>query len=297
MPPSAPPPRRRALRHGLALAGLGALVALAAAGCAQRGGAPGPTGWRAAPGQALLLGEVHDNAAQHALRTQGLAALLAQGDRPALLMEHFDRQQQPAIDALHPPGSAPAPADIDARTDALLRLGLPGWPWPLLRPVLRQAVQHGLPLVAANLGRAEARLVMQQGLAASGWQADMPADIARAQADAIVASHCGQVDAAMAGRLSLAQVARDQAMARLLAQHAGRGVVLLAGNGHVRADIGVPRWLDAGLRARTRVVGLLEDDGGTPAAAFDSTLTTPAQPRPDPCAGLRMPAGPASSPR
>jgi hypothetical protein len=68
----------------------------------------------------------------------------------------------------------------------------------------------------------------------------------------------------------------------------------------VRADIGVPRWLDADLRARTRIVGLLEAEAGadtaTQPAAFDSVLTTRAQPRPDPCAGLRMPAPAAPAP-
>ena len=277
------PDRRRALQQGLALA------ALAQAGCSSTGHAAGPTGWRAGPGQALLLGEVHDNAAQHALRARGLAELLALGDRPALLMEQFDRDRQAAIDALHTPGQIPPPQVLEARVDALVQAGGAGWHWPFYRPCLRLALAHGLPLVAANVSRAEARLVMQQGLAATGWRADVPADIQQAQTRLIEASHCGQLDAAGATRLALAQVARDQAMATLVARHAGRGVVLLAGNGHVRADIGVPRWLDAGLRSRTQVVGLLEagDAGG---AGFDSVLTTPAQARPDPCAGLQMPA-------
>ena len=73
-------------------------------------------------------------------------------------------------------------------------------------------------------------------------------------------------------------------MARLVARHAGRGVVLLAGNGHVRSDIGVPRWLPADLRPRTRVVGALEA-GSTEPAAYDTVLRTAAQTRPDPCAG------------
>ena len=39
----------------------------------------------------VLLGEVHDNAAQHALRLQAFEAWLASGARPALVMEQFDR--------------------------------------------------------------------------------------------------------------------------------------------------------------------------------------------------------------
>ena len=51
-------------------------------------------------------------------------------------------------------------------------------------------------------------------------------------------------------RMAQAQFARDAVMAEVLRRSApqGGGVVLLAGNGHVRRDIGVPRWL--GMRGR-----------------------------------------------
>ena len=312
-------PRRLALHHGAALglvlatmAGCGGLQAPAAkltATATTPAPAPTPADLRAGPGHALLLGEVHDNAAQHALRRDLLAALLARGDRPALLLEPFDRERQAALDAASQPGadrSALSPdagldarlnARLDAQVDAVVQAGGagPGWHWPFYKPYIRLALAHGLPIVAANVSRAEARVVMQQGLAATGWQAAVPADIARRQAEIIAASHCGQLDAAASARMALAQVARDQFMARLVALHAGRGVVLLAGNGHVRADIGVPRWLSPGLRARTRAVGALEaggaadDNHAEDASTYDSVLRTAAQPRPDPCAGLQMP--------
>jgi len=59
----------------------------------------------------------------------------------------------------------------------------------------------------------------------------------------IVDSHCGTLDADTARRMTLAQVARDQAMAGAIEAQAARGAVLLAGNGHVRIDAGAPRWL------------------------------------------------------
>jgi uncharacterized iron-regulated protein len=293
--------QRMPLHFRLALRHVAALALLVLAGC----GSPPPTlslpatPLRAGPGQALLLGEVHDNAAQHALRRDLLAALLARGDRPALLLEQFDRERQAALDAASQPLPAPSPAALDAQVDAVVQAGgaAPGWHWPFYRPYIRLALAHGLPIVAANVSRADARLVMQQGLAATGWRADVPDDIRQAQADSIEASHCGQLDAAAAARLSQAQVARDQFMATLVALHAGRGVVLLAGNGHVRADIGVPRWLAPGLRARTQVVGALESTGPGDHQAYDTVLRTAAQPRPDPCAGLRMQAPAASAPR
>lgn len=253
----------------------------------------GPLAGRAGPGQVLLLGEVHDNAAQHALRQQALAALLALGDRPALLMEQFDREHQAAIDK-SVRDSAGLP--LAERVAALIAAGGqgPGWQWDLYRPYIALALQHGLPIVAANVSRAEARRVIQLGLAATGWTEPVPEDIQRAQTAAIEASHCGQVDATLAARLARAQLARDQFMAQQIERHAARGVLLLAGNGHVRTDIGVPRWLSTAVLARSRSVGYLEP--GDRRAPYDAVILSAAQPRVDPCATMR-PMTPAAAGR
>ena len=120
------------------------------------------------------------------------------------------------------------------------------------------ALQHGLPIVAANVSRDEARRVMREGLQACGFSAAVPPDVLQALAQDIEDSHCGLIDAPTARRMALAQVARDQAMAAAVEQHAERGVLLLAGNGHVRTDAGVPRWLSPEVRARSEAIGLLE---------------------------------------
>lgn len=231
----------------------------------------------------VLLGEVHDNAAQHALRVQALRRLLAGSPaRPALLMEQFDRERQAAIDQVL--------AEPGATADRVITAGWPeggaGWQWPLYRPFIELAFEFALPLVAGNVSRADTRRIVSQGLAAGGFEAKVPPDIADKQARAIVAGHCGQLDEPTARRLMLAQVARDQFMARQLAAHAGRGAVLLAGNGHVRRDIGVPRWLPPALQPRSISIGLLEA-GQEGATAYDVALDTPAASRPDPCAALR----------
>ena len=242
----------------------------------------------------LLLGELHDNAAGQALRLQAITRLLQDGARPALLLEQFDRERQAEIDlALQAaPGMPPGDAEFNTTLDALVKIAGPagaGWDWALYRPVLRLALQYRLPVVAANVSRADARQVIAQGLAAAGFDATVPTDIASAQAAQIVASHCGQIGEAQADRMALAQVARDQFMARQIERFASRGVLLLAGNGHVRRDLGVPRWLTPALQQRARAVGYLEQDG-LPPGAFDLTVISPVQPRQDPCANF--PAGP-----
>ena len=133
---------------------------------------------------------------------------------------------------------------------------------------------------------------MALGLAAQGFVADVPADIGAAQAGQIERSHCGQIDARQAGRMALAQVARDQFMARQVQAHAGRGVVLLAGNGHVRKDLGVPRWLPPTLQQRTQVIGFVEAGDDEAVTAFDQVVSAPAAARDDPCAAMRPAAPP-----
>lgn len=231
----------------------------------------------------VLLGEVHDNAAQHALRLEAFKALLDGGARPALALEQLDRDKQPALDVVL---AGPAPT-----ADAVIAAaGGPSWNWAFYRPFIELALQHRLPIVAANVPRAETRRIMQEGLAATGFDADVPETVLQIQSADIEASHCGMLDGATAGRMALAQVARDQFMARVLQQHAARGVVLLAGNGHVRTDIGAPRWLPAAVRRRSEAIGVLEQ--GDTLTAFDRRVFAAAQPRPDPCGRMRRPATP-----
>jgi len=244
----------------------------------------------------LLLGEVHDNAEQHRQRLAAFQALLQSGARPVLAMEQLDRDRQAAIDASRAGAATPT-------ADAVIAAGAPGggqggsgWNWDFYRPFITEALQAGLPIIAANVSREEARRVMREGLSAMGFKPDIPADVMAAHQADIVASHCGMVDGAMASRMALAQVARDQFMAQVLEAHSQRGVVLLAGNGHVRTDVGAPRWLAPEVRAKSQAVGWLEAGDEGRRAAFDVVRVTPAQARPDPCEGMRkqLPARPAA---
>ncbi len=243
---------------------------------------PGPE-HQAWPGDGalLLLGEVHDHAGGHAWRLAQFDAWLAGGARPALVLEMFDHDAQPRIDALRARAEPPTAAELIAAA------GGRGWQWPFYEPFVERALRFGLPIVGANVGRDAARALMKDGLAAHGFEAEVPPAVLDGLAGAIEASHCGMVDAAMARRMALAQVARDQQMARALAAHATRGAVLIAGNGHVRRDLGAPRWLPPALAPRLQVVGVLEEGHETPAAAFDQVVTLPRQPRPDPCEAMR----------
>jgi len=240
----------------------------------------------------VLLGEVHDNVAQHALRAQALARMIERGARPAIAFEQFDRDKQDAVDR-----ARQSPGDTATRVSRVIETaGGRGWNWQLYRPYLALALEHDLPIVAANLSRAQAMRIARNGVgalfdaderAALGLDA-IPQDVLSAQEQEIEQGHCGRVPREALPALALTQIARDAVLAQAIHPYVDRGVVLLTGNGHARRDIGVIRHLSALDRARTVCVGLLEDDGHAAelSAHFDVALRTPVQSRADPCANI-----------
>lgn len=245
-----------------------------------------------APYPLVLLGEVHDNPQVHQLRLDALRLRLAAGWRPALVMEHFDRERQADIERAR----REHPRDAD---HLIAQAGGPRWPWALLKPVIALALDHDLPIIAANVSRADAGRAMREGLGTvlpaevlsntglpQGARPPLADALVAGQKAAIDAGHCGHTPPEMLPGLVQAQVARDLFMAAQFRAHASRGAVLLAGNGHVRRDIGVPHWL-ADLPG-VFAVSLGEDDSD--AAAFDLNFTLPAVKRDDPCAALAKPA-------
>ena len=254
-------------------------LTLLLAACAH---APSPTP------RVLLLGEVHDSAAGHAARATLLRKEVEAGWRPAIAMEQFDTGQQPLLDAAMRDCTT-----ADCVVDKVVT-GKSGWTWAYYKPVIALALEYKLPLLAANLSRADASKVVKDGFAA--WlPADviarygldaLPTDVMGPQETEVRDSHCGALPEAMVAPMAKAQIARDVVMAELLRTHADAGIVLIAGNGHVRGDIGVPFWLHRQGSA-AHAVGFLEpaSDG----AGFDEVHRIPAATREDPCAGFQAP--------
>jgi uncharacterized iron-regulated protein len=240
----------------------------------------------------VLLGEVHDNAAQHALRAAALRQLVVQGARPAIAFEQFDRERQPDID--HARRERPRDADyLIAQAK-----GRDGWHWESYRPFVALALEYDLPIVAANLSRGEAMQVAMEGWPAvldSATRSELrldalPADFRRKHEDAIAIGHCNLLPPDALPARARAQMARDIIMAQSIRPYINRGVVLLAGNGHVRRDIGIPFWLTNDERRSVVSIGLLErDDDGSDAESatdFDAYVITERAERTDPCKDL-----------
>lgn len=243
----------------------------------------------------VLLGEVHDNAEQHRERLAVLRRAFAAGWRPAIAMEQFDREHQADIERAR----RERPGDAQHVIDAAAGPNGGGWHWAFYRPYVALALEYGVPLIAADLSNADAAKIVRGGNAAVfDPQAIAALDLERpiapaweaAQEREIDAGHCHALPPSLWPQMARAQFARDAVIAHALNAHAAHGVVLLAGNGHVRRDIGVPRWLGAIEPGRVLSVGYLEDDDATtPVDAFDVVVRTAAAARGDPCAGFRLP--------
>ena len=265
------------------------------------------------PDGLVLLGEVHDNPAHHRLRGWLIAgALRAQPDRrPAVVFEQIRADQQAALDqfkALH--------EQCCRLTTAVDLLRLLDWDksgWPpaeMYRPLFEAVVAGGLPIVPGDLPRDRVRAVARGGLdALAGEERErlrldsaLPGALADALRQELEESHCGALPPQALGGMAVAQRYRDAHMADALLAAAQRhgSAILIAGNGHVRTDRGVP-WH---LRQRapgtpvTAVLLVEVEDGRTEPAdyvprdpdghpAADRIVFTPRAERGDPCESLR----------
>jgi uncharacterized iron-regulated protein len=240
----------------------------------------------------LLLGEMHDHPEQHRIRLEWLRKL-SQSSPIALVLEHFDADSQARIDAARLSLREGSPRAEQARELAQAAgFRFDGWDWTLIGPVVELALERNVPLIAGNLSARETYSIARgqphplDGPAPSGWRAQNDSTLSGLIRD----GHCGLLPESMINPMVRAQRARDAKMAATLAatRATGRKPVLLAGNVHVRTDVGVPAHLRAlDPNAATMSVGMLEEGSSEPSDVFDSVWVTSRIDRPDPCEDLR----------
>jgi uncharacterized iron-regulated protein len=262
---------------------------------------------RLAPARFRLLGEIHDNPVHHVVRAQLLEAIARTGRRPAVVFEQFDFARDEALVQAQSRG-----ADAEALADAGA-LDRRAWAWPLHKPLLEAALAAGLPVRAGNVAREALGALVRRGETGAvdpGWQSRVTAAAwssrqASTLAEDIRQSHCNKLPEAMVPRLALAQRLRDAAMADALLRDAtSDGAVLIAGNGHVRGDLGVPVYLGAAAAEALKVgwIEVSEEEmraadfpraAAADRAGFDYLWFTRPIRRPDPC--LAISADPAAA--
>ena len=245
----------------------------------------------------VMLGEVHDNAEQHHMRLEQLQKAFAQGWRPVIVMEQFDREHQKDIERAR----RERPQDVQYLLDLAAPHHAEGgsWDWKFYTPYVALALEYDVALIAGNLSRADAGKIVEHGYSAVfdsktlmslGLNQPIALDWVGAQEREIEVGHCHQLPPSSLPTMARAQFARDAVMASAVNANAEHGLVLLAGNGHVRRDIGVPRWLTPPLRSRVFSVGYLEKGNTSMAGGFDAVVITAAASRSDPCLKFRRAA-------
>ncbi len=239
------------------------------------------------PADVLLLGEQHDAAEHHRIEQLAVEELAARGQLAALALEMAEQG--------HSTAGLPRDASEDA-VQATLGWQEAGWPWPPYRPAVMAAVRAGVPVVGANLPRAQ----MRSAMADARLDAVLHPMALAEQRDAIRDGHCQLLPNSQIAPMTRIQLARDAAMARTVERQfvPGQTVLLIAGGGHVRRDLGVPQHLPPQLRAKVVLAqtGAADDASKkeanqrfAEAAGVDLLLATAALPPSDPCAALRAP--------
>ena len=243
------------------------------------------------PADILLLGEQHD-APQHQQRQREvLDALIAQRQAAALVIEMAEQ----GGDTRQLPTNA---SEADAREALVWSASeAAGWDWAVYGPLVMRAVRAGVPVWGGNLPRAQFRNTMQD--AALDTQLTAPA--LQTQQNQIREGHCRLLPESQIGPMTRVQIARDRALASTAkgAMRVGQTVLLVAGNEHVRRDLGAPVHLGSQVKARVVLMQSGDDsttagtgpDTGADRSVADQVWQTAPVPAKDHCADFKAQMG------
>lgn len=201
----------------------------------------------------VFLGELHDNPHHHKYR----ARLLGDLHRTNL---HVVFEQLPSQSPFLIPGEGVSLLEV------LKLKGFNGeaWQWPLHEPLFLAVQRYGLAVTGGNLIPGQGRRFFADGLNA------VPGEIkailekaplsatALAELDAaLIEGHCGHLPKGLLPAMRLVQQSTDISMA--LSAVASLPAIVIAGNGHVQKNFGMPHYAGY-LRPTSKVVsvGFLE---------------------------------------
>jgi uncharacterized iron-regulated protein len=234
----------------------------------------------------VLLGELHDNPHHH----QARASLIPQfaTNKTTIVAEHLPTGRRVT-------STGASLGDLEAAG-----FNRNGWGWPLHQPLFESVLGRSYALIGGNLPAGFSKELMSQG------QAAMPLPMARAYEQAVLPAparsrleqdlidgHCGKLPDKYLAPMKLVQRATDISMATALITH--RPSVLVAGNGHVRRDYGVPQVLSV-LEPSLKISSVGFYESGTDraelikslAGRYDFVWLTDGTQRTDPCADFTL---------
>lgn len=281
--------------------------------------APQEYGTALARSRFVLLGEVHDNPDHHRLQAWAIntisklrGARLVEGapQMDVIAMEMLTSDQLVLLDRFYSRNARVPRSRTAEDFGRIVKWDKLGWPdYKIYEPIIAAAIDGHLVVTPASPPRAENRKISTEGLGAlpdgeAGRLAldrPLPEALAEDLAAEIEESHCGMLPKQAVPNMSLVQRLRDARMADALMVSEWKGAALIAGNGHVRRDRGVPWYLaqrnitDNSI-AVVRHIEVEEGKtapkdydlvGGAATALADFVVFTPRQPRPEPCEEMK----------
>ena len=230
----------------------------------------------------ILIGERHDQPDHHRIQAWLIDQLTEQRT------VGFEMLAEPLHDALRKATNTSAVETLSQWTKS-------GWPpFSIYKPIFEAAFRGQHELAAVHPTRKQVKAVLM-GLsigehAKTDVSAVPPNGLAALKAD-IKASHCGHANPQMTQAMTRAQIFKDRFMLKnLIEKSEGRSRVLIAGNGHVRKDYGIPVHVPSELK--TVSIGLIEAGQTIDVARygperFDYVWFTPMLDDVDPCVKFR----------
>jgi len=291
---------------------------------------------RLASSDYILMGEIHDNPDHHRLQAWLIRNIVYLDRHPAVVMEMINLSQGLAVEEFITGRKKKWRQSYQRakkrgrlrqwrkKQGKLRRLGpskqaeafgpaigwqASGWPkWSTYQPIALAAFGQHLRIKPGNPDRSDTRIVSRQGFAALGGPRrttlglDQPLEEAREKSllAEIKASHCDLLPEQALKPMSHVQRYRDAVMAeQLIKVGITSGAILIAGNGHVRNDRGVPWYLEKRAPFATHAsLMIIEADDRTSSpdgliprdesgkVTADFVWYTPGKKRPDPCNGM-----------
>ncbi len=233
------------------------------------------------PADVILLGEQHDVPAHHEIKQQVVALLAARGVLAAVALEMADSGVSTA---------SLKPSATEQQVRNALKWSDKAWPWADYGPAIMTAVRAEVPVVGANLPREQ----MRSSMSDSQLDAKLSGPALKAQQQGIRIGHCNLLPESQIAPMTRIQISRDITMAHTVHQAAvaGKTVLLLAGNGHVDRQLGVPQHLPIDLKVRAIHLRAGDARPDEKADAFDAVWQTPAVPPVDYCAQFKKQMAP-----
>lgn len=194
----------------------------------------------------VLLGEKHDNPDHHRIRAELIREIL-QSEPVVAVLEHIDK----VYDQQDLKG-----VSIDEFPDAI-EWNKSGWPdWSIYRPLFEELINPRVSIVPGGL-KLRGGLNEHAGLIKQ-YQLDQahPPVLASKRRNELRTSHCNLMPENSIDKLLVFQQLRDVIMAQSLVYAEGESKrLLLAGNGHVRTDWGVPYFIKT-LKSEEQIVSV-----------------------------------------